>query len=74
MITYGLFSMKQGSNQAVPLNQTNNRNLANEFPKKHNHQENIADQLNVRKYLPIILFQLLGCLICYITNYSAGEV
>lgn len=36
----------EGSNQAVPLNQTNNRNLANEFPKKHNHQENIADQLN----------------------------
>lgn len=51
-VTYGLFSMKQGSNQAIPLN----------------HQENIADQLNVRKYLPIILFQLLSCLICYITT------
>jgi len=38
--------MKQGSNQAIPLNQTNKRNVANEFPKKHDHQENITDQLN----------------------------
>jgi len=46
VLTNGLFSMKQGSNQAIPLNQTNKRNVANEFPKKHDHQENITDQLN----------------------------
>ncbi|CAJ2642272.1 unnamed protein product [Trifolium pratense] len=36
----------EGSSQVIPLDQTNNRNSANKFPKMHNHQEDTADQLN----------------------------
>ncbi|WJX20146.1 hypothetical protein P8452_09736 [Trifolium repens] len=36
----------EGSSQVIPLDQTNGRNSANKFPKKHNHQEDTADQLN----------------------------
>ncbi|CAL5212774.1 unnamed protein product [Lathyrus oleraceus] len=36
----------EGSNEAIPLDQRSNRNVTSEFPKKHNHQEYIADQLN----------------------------
>ncbi|XP_057455644.1 uncharacterized protein LOC130746886 [Lotus japonicus] len=32
--------------QGVQLDQTNNKVIAAEFPKKHNHQKDIADQLN----------------------------
>ncbi|KAK2434706.1 RNA polymerase II subunit 5-mediating protein [Trifolium repens] len=47
----GLYQRKspqnpEGSSQVIPLDQTNSRNLANKFPKKHNHQEDTADQLN----------------------------
>ncbi|WJX50944.1 hypothetical protein P8452_37185 [Trifolium repens] len=36
----------EGSSQVIQLDQTNSRNSANKFPKKHNHQEDTADQLN----------------------------
>ncbi|CAJ2664992.1 unnamed protein product [Trifolium pratense] len=36
----------EGSSQVIPLDQANNRNSANKFPKMHNHQEDTADQLN----------------------------
>lgn len=34
--------------QAMQSDQTTNRNFAMQFPEKHNHQEEIADRLNVK--------------------------
>ncbi|KAJ1389775.1 Prefoldin alpha-like [Sesbania bispinosa] len=35
--------------QGAPLDQTSNKIIATEFPKKDNHQQEIADQLNVAR-------------------------